>query len=266
MAHRTFMSIPAFLLSLILLLLPSMASAELIGHWPFDEGSGDTTADLSSSGTTGLISNGDTGGPDGGSVWVNDPVRGSVLGFGGGADSAYVRAGDIPLMTLDNEFTWAFWANHHPDNDMPNNIVVGNRKDGDAVDFTPRQFIKFTPTKFEWHTNGNGDDNVEYPDFIDTAGTWQHHAVVKSGADITYYLNGAESSTGVLTQALEVPQPLFFGGDNEGADGENWQGMLDEVRIYNSALSAGEVSALVPEPSSVALLLIGFLGLVRVRR
>ena len=99
----------------ILLMLSNTVSAELIGHWPFDEGAGDSTADMSASGTTGLISNVDTGGPDGGSVWVNDPVRGSVLGFGGGADSAYVRAGDIPVMTLENDFTWAFWANHHPD-------------------------------------------------------------------------------------------------------------------------------------------------------
>ena len=242
------------------------ASAGLIGHWPFEEGSGDTTADLSGSGTTGTIANGATGGPDGGSAWVNDPTRGSVLGFGGGADSAYVRAGSIPVMTLDNDFTWSFWANHHPDNTMPNNIVVGNRNNAEGADFTPRQFIKFTPTKFEWHMNGNGNDNTEYPDFIDNAGTWQHHTVVKDGADVTYYLNGAETSAGTLTQALDNPQPLFFGGDNQGADGENWQGLLDDVRIYDHALSAGDVRALVPEPSSAALLLVGLLSLVRRRR
>ena len=114
--------------------------------------------------------------------------------------------------------------------------------------------------------NGNGDDNTEYPDFIDNAGIWQHHAVVKSGADITYYLNGAETSNGVITQALDSPQPLFFGGDNQGADGENWQGMLDEVRIYNSALSGSEVSALVPEPTSSVLLLLGLLPLIARQR
>ena len=112
------------ILGFIAALSATTASAGLIGHWPFEEGSGDTTADLSGSGTTGTIANGATGGPDGGSAWVNDPTRGSVLGFGGGADSAHVRAGSIPVMTLDNDFTWAFWANHHPDNTMPNNIAI----------------------------------------------------------------------------------------------------------------------------------------------
>ena len=32
--------------------------------------------------------NADTGGLGGDSVWVNDPVRGSVLGFGGGAEQS----------------------------------------------------------------------------------------------------------------------------------------------------------------------------------
>ena len=59
-----------------MLLLSTAATAQLIRHWPLDEGSGDTTADLSPSGTTGMIFDADTGGlgPDG-SVWVDDPER-----------------------------------------------------------------------------------------------------------------------------------------------------------------------------------------------
>jgi len=244
--------------SVLMWMLQGIASAELVGYWPLDEGSGDTTADMSPSGTTGVISNGATGGlGEGGSVWVNDPVRGTVLGFNGAADSAYVQAGSIPTMTLDNDYTWSFWANHSPDNNQPNNIVLGNRKDANGDDFTPRQFIKFTPTKFEWHTEGNGDDNLDYPDFADVAGEWHHHTVVKSGADLSYYLNGTPTSAGVITQPFLEPQPLFFGGDNQGADGENWQGMIDDIRIYNHALGAGEVASLVPEPSSAVLLLSG---------
>lgn len=255
------------------LMLSSIASAELIGYWPFEEGSGDTTADLSPSGTTGMISNGATGGSgDGGSVWVNDAAndaaRGSVLGFSGAADGAYVRAGSIPQMTLENDFTWAFFANHSPDNDDPNNIVLGNRLDDSdpPADFVPRQFIKFTPSAFEWHMDGNGNDNLDYPDFIDSAGEWHHHAVVKTGPNLVYYFDGVEGSTGAITQALDVPQPLFMGGDNEGSDGENWQGMLDEVRIFNHALSGEEVAALVPEPAGASLMLLGMLALGYLRR
>lgn len=236
--------------TLILIMLSLSAKADLVGHWTFEEGTGETTADLSPSGTTGAITNAATGGlGTDGSVWVvdPDPNRGSVISFNGAADSAYVSAGFIPTMTLDNDFTWAFWANHSSANGQPNNIIFGNRYAADGVDFSPRQFIKFTPTKFEWHMNGNGNDNMEYDDMINIADIWHHHAVVKTGADLTYYRDGVEANTSTITQPLDVPQPLYFGGDNTGADGENWMGMLDDVRIYDNALTAAEVLALAPD-------------------
>jgi hypothetical protein len=170
---------------------------------------------------------------------VDDPERGTVISFNGTADGAYVRAGEIPQMTLTNDFTWSFWAKQKAENTANNDIILGNRMDENAVDFVPRQFIKFTPTKFEWHMNGNGDDNLEYEDI--PADVWLHHVVVKTADQLTYYRNGIEASSGVITQPLDVPQPLFFGGDNEGSEGENWNGLMSDVCIYDRALSDGEV-------------------------
>ncbi|HUU16517.1 MAG TPA: LamG-like jellyroll fold domain-containing protein, partial [Sedimentisphaerales bacterium] len=63
-----------------------------------------------------------------------------------------------------------------------------------------------------------------------------------------YYRNGIEASSGTFTQPLDFPQPLFFGGDNEGAEGENWSGLMSEVRIYDKALSADEIGQLAGTP------------------
>jgi len=196
--------------------------------------------DSSGNGIHGTIYNAETGGlGDGGSVWVDDPERGTVISFNGTADGAYVRAGEIPQMTLTNDFTWAFWAKQKAENTLDNDIILGNRMDENALDFVPRQFIKFTPTKFEWHMNGNPDDNLEYDDI--PADVWLHHAVVKTGDQLTYYRNGVEHNSRVFTQPLDFPQPLFFGGDNEGNELENWNGLMSDVCIYDRALSAGEV-------------------------
>ncbi len=224
----------------------------LVGHWEFEEGSGTVTADLSGNGNDGEIFNADIGGLGDGAetFWLVDPDRGNVGSFFGDASSAYVlTANDIPVMTLDQSFTWAFWANDLSDG-APNNIILGNRMDLTPADFVPRQFIKFTPTKFEWHMNGNGNDNLEYGPEEDTAandipdGVWMHHAVVKDGPTITYYRNGEAMNSKDITQPLAEPQPLFIGGDNEGSDGENWAGMIDDVRIYDGALSAADIAAL----------------------
>lgn len=213
-----------------------------VGHWKLDDGQGTVVVDSSGNGNDGTINNPNGGlGPDG-SVWVDDPERGTVISFNGTANGAYVRAGEIPQMTLTNDFTWSFWAKHSAENTADNDIILGNRMDENAVDFVPRQFIKFTPTKFEWHMNANGDDNLDYDDI--PADVWLHHAVVKAGAQLTYYRNGVEAGSGTITQALDFPQPLYFGGDNEGREGENWAGFMSDVRIYDRALPAAEVAAL----------------------
>jgi hypothetical protein len=77
-----------------------------------------------------------------------------------------------------------------------------------------------------------------------TTSDWQHVAVTNTGSTVTIYLNG----TAVLTQANSgaVQQfstaMLMIGGSDNGLD--LFQGQLDEVRIYNRALTATEVTSL----------------------
>ncbi len=219
------------------------SQAELIGFWKFEEGTGETVADSSGQGKDGTAVNINNGLGEGGSVWVNDAERGSVISFGGTAAGAYVKIGAdiIPVLNFTTNFTWAFWAKQAAGN-ADNNIIVGNRMSIDAVDFSPRQFIKFTPTKFEFHTNGNGDDNLDYENIANDV--WIHHVVVKEGTQLLYYRNGILAATHTLAQELFNALPLFLGGDNEGSSGENWTGYLDNVRVYNDALSYQAVSNL----------------------
>ncbi|MHC4628596.1 MAG: LamG-like jellyroll fold domain-containing protein, partial [Planctomycetota bacterium] len=228
-----------FVLGLVLTDAAIGQPANLYARWLLNEGEGEVVFDISGNDLHGIIHNADNGLGLDGSVWVDDPVRGAVISFDGTAEGAFVRAGEIPQMTLTNDFTWAFWAKQNAENTANNDIILGNRKDENAVDFVPRQFIKFTPTKFEWHMNGNGNNNLDYVDI--PADVWLHHAVVKTADQLTYYRNGVESSSGTFTQPLDVPQPLFLGGDNEGSAGENWSGLMSDVQLYARALTADEV-------------------------
>ncbi len=225
-------------------------AAASAGWWPLDEGIGETVADLSGNGMDGTINNPTGGLGADGAAWVDDATRGNVFSSDGLATGAYIRAGDIPQMTLQNDFTWAFWAKQAPGNG-DNDIIVGNRYNENASDFSPRQFIKFTPTKFEWHMNGNGDDNMDYEDIPDDV--WLHHVVVKTGDQLTYYRNGFAASSGVITQALDVAMPLYLSGDNSGADGENWGGVLSDVHTFNEALSQQEIQGIMGGLAPVTL-------------
>jgi Concanavalin A-like lectin/glucanases superfamily len=222
------------------ILLPTVAlgaDPNLIGWWKLDEGSGDTAFDSSRSGNDGTIQRADSGGlGPGGSVWVSDPDHGVVAGFNGNdtTGSVITTGLTIPAMTLTNDFTWAFWGKQHADQATNNDTILGNRYGGTA---TPLQFIKFTPTRFEFY-----NDDTTYSEGINydpvPSNEWTHHVVVKDGTSLTYYRNGVESGTNTITKTID-PNPFYMGGDAQPA--ELWQGYLSDVRLYTRALTYAEV-------------------------
>ncbi len=208
------------------------ADPDLIGWWKLDEGSGNTAADLSGSGNDGTINNTVGGGLGvGGSAWLIDPERGMVLSFNGNdSGGAYVNTDLIlPEMTLENDFTWAFWAKQDAGQGNNNDTMLGNR-------YGASTWIKFTPSFFEFGSNA-----AEYAiDYDNLPGdTWAHHAVVKDGMDYTYYRDGVLSGTNNINRTSEG-LPFFMGGDAVNV-AELWQGCLSDVRLYTKALSAEEV-------------------------
>ena len=213
----------------------------MFGWWPLNEGTGETANDISGNDLSAQINNVDFGGlGDGESAWAEDPEFGTVLSFNGVDNSgAYAVVGDppssgtLPIFTTeaDSEFTWSFWAKS--EQGANNDIILGNRRASSGGDFAPRQFIKFTTRMFEWDTN-----NVQSLDYEDIPqGVWIHHAVVKSGAEMTYYRDGLESGSSSIVAAPQDPQPIYFGGQVN----ECWAGYMSDVRLYSTALSETEI-------------------------
>jgi len=227
-------------LDMVLISGAGAADPDLIGWWKLDEGTGNTATDLSASGNDGTINNAAAGGlGSGGSVWVNDPERGMVLSFNGNnSGGAYVSTKlIIPKMTLENDFTWAFWAKQDTAQATDNDTILGNRYGGTPTPGSG-QFIKFTPTRFEFF-----NDDPSYLEAINydplPGNVWVHHAVVKDGTSLTYYRNGEEAGTNTITKTID-PNPFSMGGDATNVT-EMWRGYMSDVRLYNKALSAAEV-------------------------
>ncbi len=219
----------------------NQAAGNLYARWRLNDGTGETANDLGPNNFDGTIFDWDVDGLAGdGSVWVNDPQRGTVLGLGG--NSAWVDAGELPIMDLQNDFTWTFWARQDPEQASPaNDIILGNRFGADGSDTSPREFIKFTPDRFEYHMNGAGASDLQYDRGED--GPWVNHIVVKDGENLSYYRDGELAGQSVITQDQLSPDPLRFamGGQN-GA--ETWAGYLSDVRLFDHALSNDEIDNL----------------------
>jgi Leucine-rich repeat (LRR) protein len=71
-------------------------------------------------------------------------------------------------------------------------------------------------------------------------GNWHHVAAVKKGDVVSIYYDGVLVLTQAgLTNINNVPRILYVG--RWGISGENWQGNVDEVRVWNYAVSATDI-------------------------
>jgi len=217
------------------------ADAAMLGYWPLDETSGTNAPNLASGGTDGTLYNMED------SDWV--PGRfGNALAFDG--NNEYVTAGTIPAIARNDSFTWAFWT--YNQQGVNNDVILGNRYGGSG-------WVKFTTRMFEYRSAAGGD--VDYADIPQNQ--WVHHAMVKTGDTFAYYRNGSPTGQTSTTTGDGGVQPFFLGGDSRA---ERWQGRLDDVGIWNEALSAGDIALIynngiaallrpeiIPEPSTFVI-------------
>lgn len=244
--------------AVLLVALGTPADAAMTGYWPLDEGSGVVASNLAFGGVDGVIVNETAGGlGTGGAAWITtDPGRGTVLSFNGDNGSgAYVNAGTIPLNEINGDFTWAFWANLQSTGTGGNDVVIGDRFNGPSG-----RWAKFTRSNFEWQASPGGG-NVNIAD-IPFDGNWEHHAIVKSGTNFQYFLDGVPGASATFTGTFSGPMPFYIGGD---ANGERAAGMLSDVATFDQALTQTEIQTirggdfsefLVPPPPTVDVVLL----------
>jgi hypothetical protein len=94
---------------------------------------------------------------------------------------------------------------------------------------------------------GGPDRGIQGPPRL-TLNAWTHIAVTYTtaagGSSLKFYVNGALVTTinGANQNILAANQPLRIGNSNASIS-EGFNGLIDEVRVYNRALSATEIAA-----------------------
>lgn len=262
-------------ISLAFLWLASQAQASLIGQWTFNEGSGITALDLSGNGNPGAIT---------GATYVpaNDPPGGYALSFDGSGDEVYMGAPALfNIFGASAAYSVMAWMKVESASDFAGfGLEPGIGKAPYRYGFTT-----YAGTHVYGY-GGGGGNSVDSKDEgnngpgahadLFTAGAW-HQVVVTydaaaPGPNFYLYIDNAVSDykTSSLLIGDNDTAP-FTVGRNFGGGGASFKGLIDEVRLYNHALSASEISAAftagpIPEPTSVALLLVASGGLWILRR
>jgi hypothetical protein len=222
--------------------------AGLVGYWPFDEGVGTVTVDASGNGHTGVLVNG----PE----WTDGPA----LDFDGADDYVDVGSFSVP----GNALTITAWIQAQELANCPSTdcrIVAKATGTAEEAHYFMLSTIDSGGTprlRFRIKTGGVTATLVatsgELPE-----DQWLHAAAVYDGSEMRLYLDAVPVGSAAESGSLSVDDgiPVWIGGSPGGASERPWDGLLDEVRIYDRALSAAEILAL-PGPSQGLLFADGF--------
>src|SRR5437762_3296180 len=202
---------------------PASAQTGLVAAYAFDEGTGTTVADASGNNRTGTIS---------GATWTTAGRYGSALTFDG--TTAKVTAPNAASLGLTTGMTLEAWV-------YPTVAPTGWRavidKNVDGYYLMASSGPNNRPAVGGTWTAGN--QNLAAPSAL-AVNTWTHLAATFDGAMVRLYVNGVQ----VASQAQATPLRTTTGTLQIGADsyaGENFAGRIDEVRLYNRALTAAEI-------------------------
>jgi hypothetical protein len=132
--------------------------------------------------------------------------------------------------------------------------------------------------QFIVNTTGASTGNVVYTPAgytLPAGGDWVHIVgVFEPNTSMTVYVNGAvvgtPLTTGVPAAVFSGSADLWIGRQFSTATNVSFEGLIDEVAIYNTALSAEQVAAhynaAVPEPAGIVLAVFGLAAAVAGRR
>jgi len=209
---------------ILLLSVVSNASAELVAHWRFDEGSGTFASDTSGNGNDATV--------EGDAKWVAGQIGGAIE-FNG--QNAYVRA---PYIPLDNRsFTITMWVN--PELYTDQQVIFAQ--------------VQQNTTNLSMHYRIYGPESGRvrmgfYSNDTDTTTTleqnnWYHLTFWYDFENQTrrIYINGVMEA-----EQTSVNPYLGTSGDTRIGMWNNnqwYRGIIDDVQIYDHPLDDGEILA-----------------------
>ncbi len=208
----------------------------LVGHWKFNEGSGITATDSSTYGNDGTLTNSPTYSSDVPAVGALNPYS---LSFDGTAK--YVDIGTDSSLNLGSTFTLAAWVKV---NSFPSAYSFIISKDGDNGLSYDLGFSNYGKPYVAINDGGWGEYTAE--NTLST-GVWHHIAGVRSSDNkLKLYVDGVltDEFTDVKVPQVDGDTPVTLGKRSFADDPLLYDGLIDDARIYSSALSSGDIATL----------------------
>ena len=195
-----------------------------VGHWKFDENTGILGRDASENGNDGTLG-GDGAGTDV-PTWTNGK-HGPGLSFDGSDD--YVASGSTMSVATGTSASIAAWVKTTDSSLQYEGIACI------SIDSNALQIIALNSYARAWFINQAVTGDIAIND-----GNWHHVVVTKAPSTVKLYVDGVLDETLSVTDGPVESKNVYI-GRSQWVD-EYWPGSIDDVRIYDYALTQAQVS------------------------
>jgi hypothetical protein len=231
-------------LSLFLMNSANAQDPNLVGWWRLDEGSGNFAYDSSGFENNATL--------EGNPEWVDGSIGGALRLYGTGD---YVDCGNNEIFDTTDELTLSIWVNTND---------AGNGEHNPYISKGDHSYVlkHFNGNNIEFFVYSGGWRTATFPVDESFNGVWHHLAGTYNGTQVKLYIDGELRGTTNYTGAIEVSSDDINLGRNSEDTDRLFDGIIDDARIYNRALSEVEVSKLAnptnastPEPADGSLVM-----------
>lgn len=206
--------------------------ANPVSYWRLGESSGTSAADEKNA-HNGTYTNGPTL-AQGGAIAGN---QNTAVTFDGSTE--YVATGDLSVCDQDTTFSIEAWAKG---TSASTNLWITS--EGNTTNNVPICGLVHEGTNARFYVRDTAGTGVATPTgtgggFND--GNWHHVAGVRNGSTFTLYVDGVQAAQTTATLGAIAVNTSGIGALNRAAAGNYYPGTVDDVAIYDTNLSAGQV-------------------------
>src|SRR5271166_3623499 len=215
----------------------------LVAAYNFDAGSGNTLTDVSGNGNNGTISNAN---------WTTTGKYGGALSFTGNTNSL-VTVPSSSSLNLTTGMTLEAWVDptslSSPDQGWSS--AISKEHENSSTDISYALYAaEGTGAPPAGHILVGSTDYGTVGGSALPLNTWTFLSATYNGSTLTTYVNGTPvGSTSITGSIYTTSDPLRIGGD---WDSEMFTGLIDNVRIYNTALTQSQIQTDMTTPVTSA--------------
>lgn len=211
----------------------SFDTGRQVGWWKLDDSTDDIAVDWSDNGNDGNLV---------GDANLVPGIIGGALQFDGDGD--YVDIGDSPALNITNQITVSAWIKVDTFDSNYQAIITK----GDSAWRLQRDEGN---NNLEFACSGVDVPGAEWSGIFGTKdvndGQWHHAVGVYDGNMMCLYVDGELDVSSEASGTIQINNKPVYIGENAERPGRCWNGLIDDVQVYNYALTSDEIAIIYEE-------------------